>query len=441
MKIKESLFRVFYPIHFQNEEDTIRGTALLILSSAALVAFVIIMGVPLVTFDFQFINMIKLISVVTLLSLSLTLLYKKMLAGASYLLLVTLIGFIMYQVSFEIYGIHDTALYAIPGIFIIAGVLLKKWQFYSFVLFTLIWFAVISVLESIGFKKTRYGNPESIQYGIDIIVIFAFTALGVYSVASRYIKDYVTSRRNEVRLRELNLTKDKFFSIISHDLKNPFSSISGFTELLLENFREYDNDKIEEQLKIIADSSDNALSILENLMIWSRSQRGKLEFNPALTDIRKCIVENIQMVEDQAKIKKINISFEYSDELPVYCDKNMIDTVLRNLLTNAIKFTPREGNISIGIKTGDEEIEISVTDSGVGIKKENLDRLFRLDGNLTTNGTENEKGTGLGLILCKEFIDKNGGKIWAESEPDKGSRFVFTLPRQNTSDHIVNSIP
>ncbi len=433
MKLKESLFRVFHPIHFQNEEDTIRGTALLILSSAALVTFVILMGVQLVTSNFQLINLVQLISVVTLLSLSLALLYKKILGGASYLLLITLIGFIIYQVSFDIYGIHDTALYAIPGIFIIAGVLLKKWQFYSFVLFTLIWFTVIFVLESIGIKKTHYGHPESIQYGIDIIVIFAFTALGVYSVASRYIKDYVTSRKNEVRLRELNLTKDKFFSIISHDLKNPFSSISGFTELLLENFREYDNDKIEEQLKIIADSSDNALSILENLMIWSRSQRGKLEFNPALTDIHKCIVENIQMVENQAELKKISISFELSDELPVFCDKNMIDTVLRNLLTNAIKFTPPEGNISIGMTINDEDIEISVSDTGVGIKKENLDKLFRLDGNLTTKGTENEKGTGLGLILCKEFIENNGGKIWVESEPDQGSRFVFTIPRQRIS--------
>jgi two-component system sensor histidine kinase/response regulator len=169
-------------------------------------------------------------------------------------------------------------------------------------------------------------------------------------------------------------------------------------------------------------------------MIWSRSQTEKLGFKPALIDIRKCIVGSIRQVEDQAKIKNISITFEFSDDLQAFCDKNMIDTVLRNLLTNAIKFTPREGNISIGIKTGNEDIEISVNDTGIGIKNENIDRLFRLDGNLTTKGTENEKGTGLGLILCKEFIEKNGGKIWAESEPGKGSRFVFTVPRQKTSD-------
>ncbi|MCB9000223.1 MAG: PAS domain-containing protein [Bacteroidales bacterium] len=234
---------------------------------------------------------------------------------------------------------------------------------------------------------------------------------------------------NERRLKELNATKDKFFSIVAHDLKNPFSSIIGFSDLLITNFRAYESSKTEYYLKIISDSAKQSLSLLENLLVWSRAQTGRIEFKPEPTDLIKCISDNINMVAGQAQKKNIKISLLSSDEIRPVFDKNMIDTVLRNLLSNAIKFTPQDGSITISTSLDDHDVQVSVTDTGVGIDEKNLDKLFRIDSNVSTRGTADEAGTGLGLILCKEFVEKHGGRIWVESEKGHGSRFVFSLPK------------
>lgn len=233
--------------------------------------------------------------------------------------------------------------------------------------------------------------------------------------------------KNE-KLYELNATKDKFFSIIAHDLKNPFSAILGFSDLLLENIHNYNRNKILDFLKIIRSASKNAYHLLENLLVWSRSQSGKIEFNPTINDLSEIIKENIELIESQSAKKGIQVSADINDGPAVCYDVNMINTVMRNLLTNALKFTNQNGRVTVSAKQTGSEYEITVSDTGVGISPENLQKLFKIDSKFQRQGTDAEKGTGLGLILCKEFVEKHGGHIWVESQIGKGSDFKFTLP-------------
>lgn len=234
--------------------------------------------------------------------------------------------------------------------------------------------------------------------------------------------------KSEQRLRELNTTKDKFFSIIAHDLKNPFNDLMGFTQLLALNIEKYDKSKIEQFVKIIHQSSKLAYNLLENLLDWSRSQTGILKFNPEKIPINKLVDENIDLLESTARNKSIQIYSEFDKELFAFADKNMVRTIIRNLISNAIKYTKQGGHINIKSYNDNKVCEISVSDSGIGISEENIAKIFKIDESFSTIGTEREKGTGLGLILCKEFVEKNGGKLWVKSEPNKGSTFFFTLP-------------
>jgi len=233
---------------------------------------------------------------------------------------------------------------------------------------------------------------------------------------------------SEHRLRELNATKDKFFSIIAHDLKNPFNDLMGFTQLLALNIDKYDKSKIEQFVKIIHQSSRLAYNLLENLLDWSRAQTGTLKFNPEKININKLIEENIELLESTARNKNIKIYSELSNDLNVIADKNMVRTIIRNLVSNAIKYTNQGGIIKIQNYIGKDYCELSIVDNGIGISPEYIDKLFKIDESFSTIGTEREKGTGLGLILCKEFVEKNGGELWVKSQPNKGSTFTFTLP-------------
>ena len=235
-------------------------------------------------------------------------------------------------------------------------------------------------------------------------------------------------KSNEIRLRELNATKDKFFSIIAHDLKNPFNAIIGFSNILAEQVREKDYEGVEEYAEIIQSSSQRAMSLLSNLLDWSRAQTGRLHYNPMQFDIVSLINEITLLMEDSARQKSIEISKELPQELLVTADKAMIGTILRNLLSNSVKFTNYSGNISISIDRSPKNVTISVSDNGVGIEKQDQKKLFRIDKSHTTSGTQQEMGTGLGLLLCKEFIELHGGEIGVESEKGQGSRFYFTIP-------------
>jgi two-component system sensor histidine kinase/response regulator len=235
-------------------------------------------------------------------------------------------------------------------------------------------------------------------------------------------------KENETRLRELNATKDKFFSIIAHDLKSPFNSIIGLSDLLADKMRRKDYDGIEEYASIIQNSSWRAMDLLTNLIVWSRLQTGRMVFKPELVDIVSLIIEVTELSKDSARQKSITILREEPPYFNIFADKAMISTILRNLISNAIKFTNTGGKIVISAVQNNKDAIITVSDNGIGISKDVIEKLFLIEESVSTPGTQNEQGTGLGLILCKEFVLKHGGKIWVESEPGKGSSFIFTLP-------------
>ena len=233
---------------------------------------------------------------------------------------------------------------------------------------------------------------------------------------------------HEAILQELNDSKDKFFSVIAHDLRNPFNSIMGFSNVLLEQIQEKNYDEIGKYAEIIRDSSQHALDLLTNLLQWARSQTGRMEFKPESVEIETIVNETIKLLNDFAQQKSITISYELPDNAPVLADKTMIGTVLRNLISNAVKFTEPGGKVVVSARRKKKGVMVTVCDNGVGMKKEAIDKLFKIKDTLSTPGTLEEKGTGLGLILCKEFIEKHGGKIGASSKPNQGSRFYFTIP-------------
>lgn len=243
-------------------------------------------------------------------------------------------------------------------------------------------------------------------------------------------------RENQLKMlsekfKELNATKDKFFSIIAHDLKNPFNSILGFSELMMKNLSKYTIEEIERFIGIIHGTSKNAYNLLENLLNWSRTQTGTIEFSPNKYDLNDLILSNLDFVKNYALKKNVKINYESSRRLFVNIDKNMIDTVLRNILSNSIKFSYPGEKVDIMVEDEGTNYLISIKDYGIGIEEENLDKLFRLDSKYSSHGTNNEKGSGLGLIISKEFIERNKGKIWVNSEYGKGSEFIFTLPKSD----------
>lgn len=253
------------------------------------------------------------------------------------------------------------------------------------------------------------------------------------------LEDYATSlefRTNQLAiantdLKEANATKNRFFSIIAHDLKSPFNTLLGFSDLLLTN----DDISKEEQLKyikIIHDSASKTYDLLENLLNWSMSQQGALKFQESTFNINTLINNTCDFYKEYLTKKNIIIEKDISNNLTVKADKEMINTVLRNLVSNAIKYSQPSSKIIIKTDIRDYQqlrfAEISIKDEGVGISKNILPKLFNIEENISSLGTENETGTGLGLMLCKEFISKHNGQIWVKSNDDKGSEFLFTLP-------------
>lgn len=252
------------------------------------------------------------------------------------------------------------------------------------------------------------------------------------------IRDVTERKESEYKLliqaeelQALVVTKDKFFSIIAHDLIGPFNAILGFSDLLLENYKDLDGESLGRSLQAINSASRQAYALLENLLLWSRAQTGRVELKPEVIHLSEKVHEILRLVKIQANNKDMELSMLIPGHVRVLADRNMLGTILRNLLSNAIKFTPHHGKVEVGASIQDRFIEISVTDTGVGIPHENLDKIFRVENKLSTPGTDKEKGSGLGLVLCREFVTMQGGSIWVESKQGKGSTFRFTLPVAN----------
>lgn len=233
--------------------------------------------------------------------------------------------------------------------------------------------------------------------------------------------------KNE-QLDEQNKSKDKFFSIIAHDLKNPIGTILGFTSLLADDTYHFKEKERNEMTKNVHDSTQKIFNLLENLLMWSRSQLNHIKVTPTLYNLTNQIYQVIYLLEESATVKSIKLIFEENKEIIVFADMQMIDTVIRNLITNAIKFSSENETVKIELIEDEDKAICSIADKGVGMTKEQISTLFKFDQVTTTQGTKGEKGTGLGLSLCLDFLEKNGGKIWVKSTPGNGSTFYFSLP-------------
>ena len=247
--------------------------------------------------------------------------------------------------------------------------------------------------------------------------------------------DKLKAQRDE--LHEVNSAKDKLFSIVAHDLKNPFSVLLGFIELIQESYDSFAEEERKEMIGIIGESAGHVYNLLNNLLNWSISQRGVIQFNPKITNIVDLVNDNITLLTDQAAKKSINIEFKPSHEdINLLIDTNILNVVIRNLLTNAVKYTDKNGTIRLNCVVKGKNVVLSIKDNGIGISEENVNKLFRNDIHFSTRGTKNETGTGLGLIVCKEFIEKHQGKIWLESEENEGTTFFISIPVNRSGDDL-----
>lgn len=248
-------------------------------------------------------------------------------------------------------------------------------------------------------------------------------------------------KKSAQELKELNETKDRFISIISHDLRTPFSSILGFTDFLL-NEKDITEEKRTQYIEFIQESAKSMLNLVNSLLDWTRLQTGRIKFEPQKINAKNLIDKSIQMLSGAALQKNINIKSEVSNDIFIHADENLLMQVFNNLISNAIKFTNKEGEIVVKAKLDviKRNVQFTVQDNGVGIKKEDLPKLFKVDSKFTTIGTAGERGSGLGLSLVQEIVHKHGGEIWVDSELGKGSKFNFTIPISSTSILLVDDI-
>lgn len=239
-----------------------------------------------------------------------------------------------------------------------------------------------------------------------------------------------TLKKSERELRKAVKTKDKFFSIIAHDLRSPLTGFTGLVGIIKSEFDKLTQDEIKELLDTLLESANNLYQLLENLLEWSKIQRDAKKFEPQTIHLSECVNEVSNLFSPKIQEKSLELNIDIPTEHKVISDANTIKTIMRNLVSNAIKFTHHGGKIAIySEETEDNRIAISVKDSGVGIKQDRLDKIFKLEEKAATESADGEKGSGIGLSLTKELIEQSGGEIWAESELDRGSTFTFTLPK------------
>jgi len=282
--------------------------------------------------------------------------------------------------------------------------------------------------------------PSENARWLDVFTTSIYITILIYLIINFLHKNYALERNKleeskkelqelNLKLNESNKSKDMFFSIISHDLKSPFSSIIGLSEILAQNINEFDKEKIQQIADNINKSANETFLLLENLLKWSRLQRGIIIPNFGNHNLSKIVNNVCVLYREVAKTKEISIINKIAGDVSIYCDEEIIKTILRNLVANAIKFTEPKGLVILSATESKGLVEIEVSDSGVGIATDKLPELFSIDKNNSTKGTSNESGTGLGLHLCRALIETHGGKIWVESEVGKGSSFYISVTR------------
>lgn len=254
-------------------------------------------------------------------------------------------------------------------------------------------------------------------------------------------KVVIEEKRKELtnELIEINKNKDKFFSIIAHDLKSPFQGLLGFSEILDEDFDELTDEERKRFIENIRSTSKVLYTLVDNLLQWSRLQTGRIEFNPEDIDIREIVERSVETLKGNIQKKKLSVENKIKENNILSADETMMQQVVQNLLSNAIKFTPCGGLIKIYDERKNGYYNFIIEDNGVGIPENIITDLFKLDSHYTTNGTDNEEGTGLGLVLCKEFVEKNGGHISVDSKEGVGSKFIVELPANHLPQEIEDS--
>jgi len=283
-------------------------------------------------------------------------------------------------------------------------------------------------------KEQEFAYVNSKMQKLLIFLLIAITVLLITTLVIYYRKYRQKNILNqklaesEAHLQKINYTKDKFFSIIAHDLRGPLGTLSGLTEILDEDAEEMDKESIVALSKDIHKISTNTINLLNNLLTWASVQIGKVETSKENFDVKQIIEGNYELLKENLNRKNIDFINKISESVFVYADKNMISSVIRNLIHNAIKFTHKNGSITASYEQNNGHVAISISDTGVGIPQENLENLFEIGSKISTYGTDNEMGTGLGLILSKEFIEKNNGSIEVISQIGKGTTFIIKLP-------------
>lgn len=302
-------------------------------------------------------------------------------------------------------------------------------------LFVLFFFLLVNtIIYLIQFYRPELiiNFPSERERWVDNYITLIYCSFFIYLIIRFLHRNYSSERekveKSEKQLSRLIADKDQLISILAHDLKSPFNGLLGLSDILSKNAGSYSPEKIELLAKRINQSAQSTYSLLEDLLLWTSSQSGKIAFEPQSINLHNICKEIAGELESSAGSKKITIKNGVQEELNLYADRRMIKTILRNLISNAIKFTRAGGQIDIfSIYSGSNHL-VSVTDNGIGIPPKKLSKLFDINQVISTPGTSNESGTGLGLLICKEFVEKHNGNIWAESEESQGSTFYFTIP-------------
>jgi signal transduction histidine kinase len=289
-------------------------------------------------------------------------------------------------------------------------------------------FYLVTLNHDFMLDKTNDWNNQIFTINLIIIILILIGVIYLFINRESLLKEKESIEESEIKLKMMNESKDKFFSIIAHDLKNPFNGIMGMTSFLNESYDQIDDKERKEIISDLNISSKNAFNLLQNLLEWTRTQSGTIKNVPVKVDPASIIEMSLETVTNLARNKEIEIEQTINTTKSGYADENLVSTVLRNLFTNAVKFSPRKSTIEVSVKQYEKELVFCVKDTGIGLKHNEIDQLFRIDVNFHKKGTEEETGTGLGLKICKEFVEYCHGRIWVISEPAEGSSFYFTIP-------------